>query len=180
MDDLEKQQGTSSMLCQTWCIFSKPLVDSKWSYSSETPILGQNQGFFYSMQSWEIWWMTLKNNRTPLLCYVKLCASFPGQTVNSKLSIWEKISNFLLRVTLKLYRKPWKTIGHFCCITSSSVNHSIAIGEFKLELHSGNAQFGSQLVIFCSSWPWNLTDDLEKQQGQEYGPEKAVTLTFDL
>ena len=24
----------------------------------------------------EIWWMTLKKNRAPLLCYVKLCASF--------------------------------------------------------------------------------------------------------
>ena len=24
----------------------------------------------------EIWWMTLKNNRAPLLCYFKLCAAF--------------------------------------------------------------------------------------------------------
>ena len=43
------------------------------------------------------------------------------------------------------------------------VQHFIAIGESKLELQSGNAQFGSNLKIFRAVWPWNLTDDLEKQ-----------------
>ena len=33
MDCHEKQQGTSSMLHQALCIFSKPSVDSNWSYN---------------------------------------------------------------------------------------------------------------------------------------------------
>ena len=51
---------------------------------------------FFSPCDLEIWWMTPKNNRSPLLCYFKF------------------------------------------------LHHFIAIGEFKLELQSGNAQFGSK------------------------------------
>ena len=49
-----------------------------------------------------------------------------------------------------------------CFLDASSgfVHHFITISEFKLELQSGNAQFGSKLAIFCPVWPWNLTDDL--------------------
>ena len=31
---------------------------------------------FLELCDLEIWWMTFKNNREPLLCYFKLCASF--------------------------------------------------------------------------------------------------------
>ena len=58
---------------------------------------------------------------------------------------------------------PWKTIGHLFFAVSSFVQHFIAIGEFKLELQSGNAQFESNSKISRAMWPWNLTDDLEKQ-----------------
>ena len=58
---------------------------------------------------------------------------------------------------------PWKTIGHLFNATSSFVHHFLAIGEFKLELQSRNAQSGSNSTIFRAVWPWNLTDDLEKQ-----------------
>ena len=145
-DDLDKLQGTS-LLRQALCIISKPWVNSNWSYSPEMPNLGHNwwllsrvtlkfdgwpwktiehvfhaasslvhhfiaiSKFNLELQSgkaqfWsksmivfgvsdlEIWWMTLRNNGAPLLCYFKLCAPF------------------------------------------------IDIGEFKLELQSGNAQFG--------------------------------------
>ena len=117
----------------------------------------------------EIWWMTLKDNRAPLLCYFKICASFHSHLWNQnevtvrKHQIWVKISNFLSCVTLKFYRWPWKTIGHLFYATSSSVHHFIAICEFKMELQSGNSQFGSKSAIFCPVWPWNLTDDLGKQ-----------------
>ena len=66
-------------------------------------------------------------------------------------------------VTLKFDRWHWKTIGHFFYATSSFVHHFVAIGEFKLESQSGNGQFGSNLTISRAMWPWNLTDDLEKQ-----------------
>ena len=167
--------------------------------------------------------MTLKNNRAPLLCYFKLCASFhshqwiqtgvrvrkrpirvkigpflapvtlkfngwPWKTIGHlsyatssfvhhfiaisefklelrvrKRPIWIKIGHFLAPVTLKFNRWPWKTIGHLSYATPSFVHHFIAISEFKLELESGNPQFGSKSAIFWPLWPWNLTDDLEKQ-----------------
>ena len=113
--------------------------------------------------------MTLKNNRAPLLCYFKLCTSFrshwwiqTGVTVRKHL-IWVKIDDVLSRVTLKFDGWPWKTIGHLFYATSSFVHHFVAIGEFKLELQSANAQSGSNSALFRSVWPWNLTDDLGKQ-----------------
>ena len=48
---------------------------------------------------------------------------------------------------------PRVTIGHLSFVVSSFVQHFIAIGEFKLELQSGNAQFGSNLTIFRAVWP---------------------------
>ena len=93
----------------------------------------------------EIWWMTLKNNRAHLLCYFKLCASFHSylwiQNVVTvrKCPIWVKINDFLSCVTLKLDRWPWEKIGHLFYTTSSFVHHFVTIGEFKLELQSGNA-----------------------------------------
>ena len=80
-----------------------------------------------------------------------------------KCPIWLKISDVLSRVTLKFDGWPWKTIGHLSFVVSSSVQHFIAIGEFKLKLQSGNTQFGSNWTIFRAVWPWNLMDDLGKQ-----------------
>ena len=65
-----------------------------------------------------------------------------------------------------IYTAAWsqlKTIRHLFNATSSFVHHLVAIGEFKLELQSGNAQFGSNSTIFRAVSPWNLMDDLEKQ-----------------
>ena len=66
----------------------------------------------------KIWQMTLKNNREPLLCYLKLCASFrsnwcieTGVTVRKR-SIWANIGNFLSCETLKFDWWPWKITGH--------------------------------------------------------------------
>ena len=125
---------------------------------------------FFSPCDLEIWWMTPKNNRAPLLCYFKLFASFrshwwiqTGVTVRKRL-IWVNIDAFLSRVTLKFDGWPSKTIGHLFYATSSFVQHFVAIGEFKLELQSGNAQSGSNFMLFRAVWPWNLKDDLQKQQ----------------
>ena len=56
-----------------------------------------------------------------------------------------------------------KQKGNLFYATSSFVQHFVAIGEFKLELQSGNAQFGSNSMMFRAVWPWNLIDHLEKQ-----------------
>ena len=52
------------------------LVNSNWSYSPETPNLGQIFRWFLEPCDLETWRMTLQNNRAPLLCYFKLYASF--------------------------------------------------------------------------------------------------------
>ena len=110
-----------------------------------------------------------KNNRAPLLCYFKLFASFRSHWwIKTGVKVWKhlilvKIDNFQSRVTLKFDGWPSKTIGHLFYATSSFVHHFVAIGEFKMELQSGNAQSGSNSTIFRAVWPWNLTDDLEKQ-----------------
>ena len=111
--------------------------------------------------------MTLKNNRAYLLCYFQLCATFHSHRWNQtwatvpKHPVLVKIGDCLSRMTLKFDGWPWKTIKNIFYATSSFVQHFIGIGEFKLELQSGNAQFGSKSAILCPVWPSNLTDDLE-------------------
>ena len=82
----------------------KAISEFNLNYSPETLNLGRNQQFFVPCDL-QIWWMILKNNRAPLLYYV---------------------------------RQP------------SFVHHFTAISEFKLELQSGKAQFGSKSAIFLS------------------------------
>ena len=124
---------------------------------------------FFSLRDHEIWWMTSKNYRAPLLHYIKLCAlSQPPRWIQTgvtvrKGSIWVKIGDFLSRVILKFDGWPWKTIGHLFYATLSFVLHFKPIGEFKLMLQSGNAQFGSKSTIFLAVWPQNFTDGLGKQ-----------------
>ena len=197
-------------------------MNSNWSYSPETPNLGQIWRFLEPCDL-EIWQMTLKNNRAPLLSIIKLYASFHhhmwiqiGVTVRKWLSwvvtsvtltfhlwpwtfawtlLWSLVTtpeNFMMirwwehsqkgvtdrrtdgrtdgqtdgQTENTICRAAWsqlKTKGHLFYATSSFVHHFVAIGDFKLELQSGNAQFGSNLTIFRAVWPWNLTYDLEKQ-----------------
>ena len=124
---------------------------------------------FFSPCDLEIWCMTLESNRAPLLYYIKLCVSFQihrwiqTKVTVRKRSIRVKIGDFLSCVTLKFDGWPSKTIGHLFYSTSSFVHHFIPIGEFKLELQSGNDHFGSNLTIFRAVRPWNLTHDLAKQ-----------------
>ena len=137
-------------------------------------------------------WMTLENNRAPLLYYIKLCASFQShgwfQTgLQSDNALFGSKSMFLFLCDLVRpsnltqigfeslifqpvwswnlmddLEKQWRTSSILrlaLCIISY-----LLISEFKLGLQSGNAQFGSKSAFFCPVWPWNLMDDLEKQQ----------------
>ena len=79
-----------------------------------------------------------------------------------KRPIWVKIDDVLYRVILKFDGWPWKTIGHLS--VPSFVQYFIAIVEFKLELQSGNAQFGWNSTNFRAVWPWNLTYDLDNNR----------------
>ena len=131
--------------------------------------LDPNRRFFSSCDL-EIWWMTSKNYRAPLLHYIKLCTSFQtprwiqtGVTVRKpSISVI-----FLSRVTLIFDGLPWNTIRLLFYATISFVHYFKAIGKFKLELQSGNAQFGSKSAISLSHvtlkfdvWPWKTIGHL--------------------
>ena len=141
-----------------------------WNYSSEMLNSGQNRRFSV-LRDLEIWKMTLKNNRAPLPCYLRLCASFESHrwiqtgVAVRKRSIRVKIADYFSCVTLKFDRRPWKTIGHLFFATSSFVHHFKAISQLKLEFQCGNAKFGSKSAIFCvtlefDGWPWKTIGHL--------------------
>ena len=76
-----------------------PIGEFKLELQSETLNSGQNRPFF-ELCDLEILRMTLKNNRAPLLCYFKLCASFLSHcwiqtwvTVRKR-PIWVKFDDF--------------------------------------------------------------------------------------
>ena len=137
-------------------------MNSNWSYSPETPNLGQNQRFL-ELCDLEIWRMTLKNNRAPLLCYFKLCASFHTHwwiqiwvTVRKR-SIWVKIGDFLSRTTLKINGWPWKTIEHlFLCYSKLCAilhNHWWIQTGVTVQKHP----IWVKINDFLAMWPCNLT-----------------------
>ena len=71
---------------------------------------------------------------------------------------WIQIVNFSARVTEKFDGWPRKK-GHFFYTTSSFVQHFKSIGEFKLELRSGNSQSGPNSTILepCDLEIWRVT-----------------------
>ena len=78
-----------------------PWMNSNSSYSPETPNLGQNR---WSFEPWdlEIWQMTLKNNRAPLLSNIKLCASFHHyMSIQTVVTVRKQISGLLICFTQK-------------------------------------------------------------------------------
>ena len=127
--------------------------------------------------------MTSQNNRAPLLCYVYALCIIPKPSVNSNWTYNPETLDlgqnrrFLSRVNFKFDRWPWNTTGHVLYATSGFVYHFIAIGQFKLELQSGNSQFGSKSTIFfCPVRPWNLTDDLEIQYATSSSVHHVITI----
>ena len=103
-DDHEKQYGTSSMLLQALCVILWPLVNSNWSYSPETPNLGQNRQFFLIMRPWHL---ILKNNKAPLLSN-KLCAScHHHMCIQTGVTVRKWLSWVLTSVTLTFDLLLW-------------------------------------------------------------------------
>ena len=144
-------------------------MNSNWSYSPDVPHLGQNRQFCLVVWPWNLM-DDLENNRAHFLCYFKLCASFRSpwwfQTSYSpatpNLGQIRRFSGF---VTLKFDGCPWKTTEHLFYTTSSFVHHFVAIGEFKLELRSRDALFGSNSIFSrmkFDRWPWKTIVHLSK------------------
>ena len=133
-------------------------MNSNWSYSPETPNLGQNRRFFVPCDL-EIWRMTLKNNMAPLLCYFKLCASFcshwwiqTGVTVR-KHPIWVNIDDFFVPCDLEIWRMTLKN------------NRAPLLSSIKLCASLHHHMWIQTGVTVRKRLSWVLT---------------SVTLTFDL
>ena len=110
--------------------------------------------------------MTTQNNGTLVLCYVKLCASFqshlwilPGVSLRKR-PFWVKI-DFFVPCDLEIRQMALKNNRAAFYATLSFVHCFIAIGEFKLELQSGNAQIGTKfgltsVTLICDLRPWSF------------------------
>ena len=126
----------------------KAIGEFKLKLQSGNAQFGPKWAIFFAPCDLKIWWITLKNNRAPLLRGFKLCASFHNHRwiqikfTDRKRSIRVKMGDLLSRVTFKFDGWLWKTTGHLFFIASSFLHNFITIGEFKLKLRSRNAQFG--------------------------------------
>ena len=95
------------MLLQALCSISYPLVHSNLSYSPETPNLGQILRFLAPCDL-EIWRMTLKNNRAPLLSNIKLYIKFHHHMwIQTGVTVRKRSSWVVTSVTLTFELWPW-------------------------------------------------------------------------
>ena len=84
-------------------------MNSSWSYSPETPNLGQIRRFLEPCDL-EIWRMNLKNNRAPVLSNIKLYASFHHHTwIQTGVTVQKWLSWVVTSVTLTfdLWPRPF-------------------------------------------------------------------------
>ena len=82
-------------------------MNSNWSYSQETPNLGQIRRFSEPCDL-EIWRMTLKNNRAPLLSIIKPYAWLHHHMcIQSGVTVRKRLSLVVTSVTLTFDLWPW-------------------------------------------------------------------------
>ena len=82
-------------------------MNSNWSYSPETPNLGQIHRFLEPCDL-EIWRMTLKNNRAPLLSIIKLYASSHHHMwIQTGVTVRKRLSWVVTSVTLTFDLWSW-------------------------------------------------------------------------
>ena len=141
----------------TWDIIRKRCENSKIN-------------IFRSSCDLEISRMTLKNNRDHLGCYIKLCALFPNHQF---IPTWDiirkrpentKIDVFRSRCDLENWRMTLKNnrdhLGYYVKLYAWFHNHQV-IPTWDIIRKRSEI---TKINIFSESlWPWNLTNDLEKQ-----------------
>ena len=82
-------------------------MNSNWSYSPETPNLGQIRRIL-EPSDLEIWRMTLRNNMAPLLCCFQLCAWFHClMWIQTRVRVRKRLSWVLTSVTLTFDLWSW-------------------------------------------------------------------------
>ena len=155
------------MLLQALCIISQPLVNSNLSYSPETPNLGQIRRFLEPCDL-DIWRMTLKNNRAPVLSIVKLYAWFHHHMwIQTGVTVWKPLCGVVTPVTLTFDLWPWPfawtlpwslviTSKNFmmirCCNIVKKVwqtdRQTDVFGEFDLSCHEASC-IADLLLLSC-------------------------------
>ena len=172
-----QENAFESVVCERAAILSRPQCVKTRVTVRKRQILLKICNSFVTCDL-ENWWMTLKNNRAPLLCdlqiwqmtlknnraphltYFKLCASFLShRSIQTWVTVWKRQIwvKIVFHVTLKFNGWPLKTIGHLSYATSSFVHHFISICEFKLSSYSPEmAKLGFDLCDF-DLWPLTLT-----------------------
>ena len=143
------------MLLQALCIISYPLVNSNWSYSPETPNLVQIRRFLEPCDL-EIWRMTFKNKRAPLLFYFKLCASFHNHWC---IETW--VTSMLLQalciISYPLVNSNWSyspetpNLGQIC--------RFFFVDLCDLDLWPPTLTFCMDLTLVPSDNSWKFHDD---------------------
>ena len=82
-------------------------MNLNWSYSPEMPNLGQIRRFLGQCDL-EIWRMTLKNNRSPLVSNIKLYISFHHHMwIQTEVTVRKLLSWVVTSVTLTYDLWPW-------------------------------------------------------------------------
>ena len=82
-------------------------MNSNWSYSLKTPNLGQIRQFLEPCE-FEVWRMTLKNNRAPFLSNIKPYASFHHHLwIQTGVTVQKRLSWIVTFVTLTFDLWPW-------------------------------------------------------------------------
>ena len=164
MDDPEKKSGTSPMLFLSFLYHFVAIGEFKLELQSGNSKFGSNSMIFLAVRPWNtIGHLFFLYPISSCVYHFIPIGEFKLELQSGNAQFGSKSTIFFSRVTFKLDSWPWKTIGQLFYVTSSFVHHFVPIGEFKLELQSGNAQFGSKSTIFLAVWPRKFTDDPEKQ-----------------
>ena len=147
------------------------LVNINWSYSPETPNLGQIRRILEPCDL-QIWRMTLKNNRAPLLCYFELCASFRSHwwiqtgVIVQKRPIWV-IRPFCVLcdlefwwMTLKNNRAPLRYCFKLCASFRSHwwIQTKVTVRKRSIRVKIGGLL--SRVTLKFDGWPWKTIGHL--------------------
>ena len=147
-------------------------MNSNWSYSPKTPNLGQIRRFLEPCDL-EIWRLTFKNNRAPLLCYFKLCASFHShwwiqtgvrvrkrQTVGQIRCFLEPCDLGIWRMTLENNRAPLLCYFKLCASFRSHWWIQTGVRVRKRPNWVKFDAFWSRVTLKFDGWPWKTIGHL--------------------
>ena len=140
------------MLLRALCSVSYPMVNSNWSYSPETPNLGQIRRFLEPCDL-EIWRMTFKINRAPLLCYFKLCESFRSRPETPNLG---QIRRFLEPCDLEIWRMTLKNnrAPLLCCFQLCAWFHCHMWIQTGVRVRKRLSWVLTSVTLTFDLWPW--------------------------